>query len=377
MSKTAIILFSGFNMRALLAFIRTLEKNALPYYIIASAKDDPIFNTLYEKKVIVTREKQALHLQDITHAIEVLQITVKADNYLIAPSTEALNRFVLKHRNLFTQLKCLIPLVEEDLYIQISDKYSFSMLCSEYNITVPKEYTNPTSSHLPLVAKPKAYVSKEGEIYAPQIIKTIKELEAFLTSHKQDDFYFQEYVNGRSIYLLYYFDENKNIFKFSQENLIQQENGKSMLLAKSANYHNNKISSKFEYLFTSINFRGLVMIELKLMNDKFYMIEANPRFWGPSQLFVDAKINLFDNFLVDFNLIKSVILEVQKQQSTYYYWDDGISENIDNRKNLAFYNYDKEHFNQNKKLLTQIEIYNRSDIKPEKKGKNESKNRKA
>jgi hypothetical protein len=36
-------------------------------------------------------------------------------------------------------------------------------------------------------------------------------------------------------------------------------------------------------------FYGLVMIEVKEYDNQFYMIEANPRLWGPSQLILDAK----------------------------------------------------------------------------------------
>ena len=45
------------------------------------------------------------------------------------------------------------------------------------------------------------------------------------------------------------------------------------------------------------------MVEVKHLSNKNYMIEANPRFWGPSQLFVDAGINLFEAFLVDNGLL--------------------------------------------------------------------------
>ena len=43
------------------------------------------------------------------------------------------------------------------------------------------------------------------------------------------------------------------------------------------------------------------------------MIEANPRFWGPSQLFVDAGFNLFESFLFDYNIIETLPLDNQKK----------------------------------------------------------------
>ncbi len=369
MSKTAIILFSGFNMRALYAFMRTLEKDTIPYYIIASSNDDEIFQTYYKSKVVTTREYKALDLKDIINSIETLQHTIQAEDYFIAPSTEALNRFLLEHRSIFEDLKCTIPLVEKKLYELISDKYSFGVMCKKYNITIPKEYNDLNQDNLPLVAKPKKYFGSNGNTYTPQIITNVKEMESFYSKYKRDDFYFQEYIDGRCVYLLFYFDKNQKAYKFSQENLIQQENGKSMLLATSSLFHNDDISSRFEDLFSGMGFRGLVMIELKLMDGKFIMIEANPRFWGPSQLFVDAGINFFNYLLKDYSILqKGNIANSKSSQKTMYFWDDGISKNIDNRKELAFYNYTRKDFEQDKSELSKIEIYNRDDTKDFQKG---------
>lgn len=48
-----ILIFSGFNPRAVLAFIRTLEKNNISDYgIIANGICDRIFLTKYASKVI-------------------------------------------------------------------------------------------------------------------------------------------------------------------------------------------------------------------------------------------------------------------------------------------------------------------------------------
>lgn len=364
MSKKVVVIFSGFNMRAVYAFMRTLDKNSIDYAIIASSDKDDIFKTVYKKNVLAIRKHRELHLKDIIETLEKVQSVLQSDSYLIAPSTEALNRFLLKHRTVFDDLKCTTPLVEKELYEQISDKYNFGMLCKDYHIAIPREYSDLEDVKLPLVVKPKKYFGSNGEIYAPQILRDIKELKNFIAKYNKDDFYFQEYVDGRCIYLLYYFDKNKKVHKFSQENLIQQENGKSMLLAKSSRIHNDDISSKFEELFVSINFRGLVMVELKLMKNQFVMIEANPRFWGPSQLFVDANINFFNYLLEDYDISKFQDTKSNKlPEKTLYFWDDGISKDINSRQELTFYNYTREDFESDKSILNKIEIYNKEDTK--------------
>ena len=56
-----ILIFSGFNPRAVLAFIRTLEKNNISDYgIIANGICDRIFLTKYASKVIYVRKEKRI-----------------------------------------------------------------------------------------------------------------------------------------------------------------------------------------------------------------------------------------------------------------------------------------------------------------------------
>jgi len=358
--QKGILVFSGFNTRAVIAFIRTLEKNNVLYGIIAKSNIDDIFQTDYAKKVVAIRDTIQLNLKDILNSIEKAKFNLRCNEYIIAPSTEALNRFILEHIDSFEDKKCIFPTVERKLYEKISNKYSFETMCKEFRINTPEEYLIIQNSSFPFVAKPKQYFSDNHQIYAPIIINSDTELKKFLYDYNQEDFYFQEYVNGRCIYLLYYFYKNNKIDKFSQENFLQQENGKSMLVAKSSDYHNSSISNKFEKLFSSISFRGFVMIELKYNNNGFFMIEANPRFWGPSQLFVDANVNLFESFLIDYDILKEKKV-VKNEKNAIYFWDDGVSENFEERKGLAYYNYTKKELREELLVLNKIEIFNKKD----------------
>ena len=355
------LIFSGFNIRAVIAFIRTLEDKRVHYAIIAKSESDDIFQTIYADKVVAIREYISLDLDDMVAVIKSVQSMFEEDRFIIAPSSEALNRFFLDYRETFKELHCELPLVDKSLYEMVSDKYAFGKVCFKSDITVPLHSDKIDDFVLPFVAKPKKYVSENGKIYSPEIIQTIEALEAFKSRKNLKDFYFQEYIEGRSIYLLYYVDKEQNIYKYSQENLMQQENGKSMLLAKSSSFHNHKISLKFEKLLRNIQFRGLIMIELKLQNDKFFMIEANPRFWGPSQLFVDAGCNLFEIFLYDYGVIGKIENCCLTGGDFIYFWDDGISENFKDRNKVAYYNYDIEKFQSDLSKLKQIEIFNRKD----------------
>ncbi len=356
-----IIIFSGYNTRAIIAFIRTLEKHSIEYCIIAKSDQDDIMYTRYRDRVCAIRTKTALDLGDLTASINTIsQRFQPAHEFVIAPSTEALNRFILTHQKHFENLHCIFPTVGKPLYELISDKYSFGQLCKKHHISIPKEFNTFETAQPPFVAKPIRYVSSSGKIESPQIIKTKKDLNQFIKNHETADFYYQEFIDGQSFYLLYYFFKDGSILKYSQENLLQQENGKSILIAQSSDIHTHEISTHFERLFNSTGFYGLVMIEIKLHNNIAYMIEANPRFWGPSQLFIDADVNFFEALLYDFGLLPDKP-NTSIAKKAFYFWDDGISVNYQSRNDVAYYNYSKIQFKKNRDFLQKIEIFNKND----------------
>ena len=157
--------------------------------------------------------------------------------------------------------------------------------------------------------------SEELHISQPAISQSIKKLEdqiggtLFLRSNKGMDLtsegkMFYEYVKGRSYYLLFYFGKFGNIKKFSQENLAQQFEGKSIIAAISSTIHKENICTQYETLFKEINYHGFVMVELRKNHTGYYMIEANPRFWGPSQLLINCNTAFFEEFLYDYGFLK-------------------------------------------------------------------------
>lgn len=357
-----VILFSGYNMRAVYAFIRTLEKQTIPYSIIASSDDDEIFQTAYKKHVSVIRHHKHLEVEDIVASIKAVQKKSDSKSYLIAPSTEALNRLLLEYKSVFDNLNCTIPLVDKKIYEEVSDKYSFGKLCLKYNILIPKEYS-ALNIQVPCVAKPKTYVSRYSKkIFKPILITNNNQLEDFMNNHHIDDFYYQEFLEGRSLYLLYYFYKDGMFMKFSQENFIQQSHGRSILAAKSAAYHMSEHSIPYENLFQTIGYTGLVMIEVKETKNSVYMIEANPRFWGPSQLFVDAEINFFEALLYDYGLLLTrPENNLVSNNVTSYFWDDGVSYLEKNIDFTAFHNYSKQQFLNEYDQWKNSNILNRED----------------
>jgi len=359
-SKKIIIIFSGYNDRAVISFIRTLEKNTIKYVVIARGAEDLIFRTRYKNRVAIVRADQALTLVLLREYIAIIRGEFGGREFCIAPSTEALNRFLLKARSSLKDIGVTVPLVSENTYISVSDKKVFGMVCEKNNILIPKEYLSFLDVVYPFVAKPKEYFSQNGEVFTPFLIFDKGQKTRFAERCCLDDFYFQEYIEGKSIYLLYYFYKNGEVVKFSQENLMQQAGGGSMLAAISSSYHETGESSKYESLFRAIGFYGLVMVELKITSRGNYMIEANPRFWGPSQLFVDSGVNLFESFLFDYGFMKNKPGSHPSVQAKYL-WFNGIQRSNENTMPPVFYDACDEELRKNPKSWLQYDVFNHPD----------------
>ncbi|MBU5349298.1 ATP-grasp domain-containing protein [Paenibacillus lautus] len=330
-TSRTFILFSGFNTRAVLTLCRIFTKHKITFFIIALDQNDPINLTAYSSHVQWIREKRQLDLDEFIEAIEHIRKRCEVDKVTIVPSTEALNRFILDHRGFLKDKNISVPLVSKDLYELISNKYSFGELCAEKGMAIPNEIDllARSESNYPIVAKPRSYSTTNA--ISPVIINHQSEMLEFQRLNNMDDFYFQEYVNGESYYLLYSIDKNGRVVSFSQKNYIQQGNGKSIVLAVSADIHNESIGEKYKQLFLELGYFGIVMVEIKRAADNDYMIEANPRFWGPLQLTMDCNVPIVELWL---KMCGCELQEESKASPPYvdgeYLWLSGLLKSIKN-----------------------------------------------
>lgn len=342
-ARKTIVVFSGFNQRAVIAFIRTLTKNGLDFSIVALSEDDPILLTEYKDRVSVVRNDKKLEINDLTRCLHIVKEQNNVDELFIVPSTEALNRFLLCNRKVFESIGCSIPLVDEDLYYRISDKKPFCDLCSKYGINVPREVEFNESS-IPFVVKPKRY-DLAGALSSPIIVDSKQVYDSLQFNERNS--YCQEFLSGKSYYLLYYISKDKTVHRLLQENLVQQPFGKSIIAARIL--QDTLDDEKFVNMFLSEGYYGLVMVEIRIVDGQLYMIEANPRLWGPSQLFVDFGDNLFDCFLEDNGF--EVIHNAQIDTNALYYWNGGMSGNVVYHNKTDF----------NFALFIEHDIYKRED----------------
>ena len=217
MMNQAVLVISGYNIRAVVAFCRWATAHDVKFHIIAKSKEDPIFLTDYKDRVCFTRDSPQLRHEHFHTWVDSLCRKNDYQRIILLPSTEYLNRFLLENRNSIESWDCIIPLVDERLYKNISDKYSFVKLCKAYGLDIPAEF-NHIPEHLPFVAKPRSNYTAEGNQLTPHLIHNSQDLENFCSNYEANDYFFQQFVDGRSFYLLAYIGKNglDNNIIFSQ-----------------------------------------------------------------------------------------------------------------------------------------------------------------
>lgn len=360
MDSKSVLIFSGNNQRAVIAFCRYAKTEQITFDIIANGDDDTIFQTSYSQEVLAIRPKNELEIGSFLNYCKEVRQKRNVKRILILPSTEFLNRFLLSNRKILLENQIEFGLCDENTYSLISDKYRFSEFCRSEGIPVPKD-SSQIPEKFPFVVKPKSYGKELSKINEkPILVFSENDLKRINRLENLSEYYFQEYIDGPSFYLLFYFSKDGGVSIFSQENLIQQDDGASMIMAKSSSIHSQEITQKFIHAFQKISFSGLVMVETKYDGHNFVMIEANPRLWGPSQLILDSNMSLFDDFSLD-NKLKHTKEDKTYKPGVFYFWSGGLISNLKEEKNPKFYQYSKDQFYKDYHKLIASDIYLKND----------------
>jgi predicted ATP-grasp superfamily ATP-dependent carboligase len=327
-SGRGVLILSGYNIRAVVAFCRWAGAHGIACHLVARDAGDPIFLTAYRERVLLTRTSAALTVADIAAWIAELRGHHGYRDVLLLPSTEFLNRFMLAQRAALEAAGAIVPLCDAALYQRLSDKYSFGQLCADAGIPVPAEHAALPDT-FPFVAKPRSYAAISARQLKPYLIHDAAGLARFRRHEDPADYYYQQFVTGRSLYLLAYCPRNGAPVLFSQENLIQQKDGGSIILARVDDFHHQPQAAAYVELLASTGFHGLVMIEVRQdpKSGQCYMIEANPRLWGPMQLVVDHAAGIFDAFLRDYGFEPAD--HAVQAPGGLYFWCGGLADGAD------------------------------------------------
>ncbi|MBI5767163.1 MAG: hypothetical protein HZA93_05160 [Verrucomicrobia bacterium] len=316
---------SGYNFRAVLAFCRALRLARLPIAIVACTRDDPIFRTRYARNVVYLRPGHKLDVVQFAAATALARSHTGAARCVLAPASEYLVRWALQHRTALESAGCDLPLPDAATYFRVTEKASLTSFCRGFGLPVPAEIPEASPATLPCVAKPRWNVAPDGRSLYPWLLRTPADLARFAAEARPQDFFFQEWVEGRSFYLLFHLPAHGAATRYSQENLAQQPGGKSMVLARAADLHRTPEAGRWEAMLRATGFHGLVMLELRQRGSEFVLIEANPRLWGPLQLCVDGCPRLLANYLAEHTGTAPAPLAARPPRDLpHYLWLGGV-----------------------------------------------------
>jgi predicted ATP-grasp superfamily ATP-dependent carboligase len=346
------IIFSGANERAVIAAAKNLLKNGKKFSIIARSSNDVIYKSFLKKYVFINREEETIDLDDIINCLIKIQDKIK-DELFYLPTTESINRLFLENKGvILSRCKINISIPDIDNYKILSDKLNFINLAKEFGIIAPDEILNPFECSLPIVAKPKFEFDKFGRKIYPELIFTDSQRKSFLSKNSEENFFFQNYIDGQSYYYLFFFKKNGEVCSLFQKNIAQQPNGKSILLAELCECPSNIFLNKIKKCISSVNFYGFCMVELIIKDGKDYLIELNPRLWGPFDLAVKGGFSVDWLEKDDFQFYPSKINGRGK-----YSWLSGILKTKKNKGVIRWFPGQKKNYFLNLYKFIKNDVY--------------------
>lgn len=295
------MVLGGGNDRAVIAFLRALRACGRRAFIAARTPADRVLRTQFRRDVAWVRPTDDLDMDVFADCVAHIRSHGFTGTLVVFPSTEYLNTFLLGHRASIEAMGCEIPLVPERLYAQLTGKRSAAAFFAAAGIDPPHEATaGAAGCAAPVVAKPLANVSASGESLYPHLLATDADVAAFMREHDPGEYFLQEYVHGESHYLLFFLSrDGRTELAWSQRNLLQQPDGKSMLLAEASDFHRSGTARRILSALRDVGFHGLGMVEVMRAPGRDVFIEMNPRIWGPAQFCLDQRQPLLQSFIGD------------------------------------------------------------------------------
>ena len=294
----AAVLFSGHNERAVFTLCRFLANAGQPFHIVSSGHEDMIYRTSWSSRVIWQRTSASLDLP----LMATIHDAVRRQGHVpaLCSTSEYLNRYALEQQHSMRKQGWHWMLPRSEVYMALSDKSSSPALMHTLVGIAPPPLQPVGSWQAPCVLKPVRNIL-HGRVRYPVLCRTTSELQVAMAEANEDDWFSQEWIEGQSHYLCAYLDSHGGWEAFWQKNLIQQPNGKSIVLATTGSNPGLDVDRLMRELHL-LGYRGPFMMEIiEDGRGRLHFIEVNPRFWGPLELCRRALPALLQRFLNDMN----------------------------------------------------------------------------
>lgn len=322
-----IIVLADQNQRAAVAIFRSLKASGVECLPIFSV-DTKVSRTFIGRSGFCSFKGRIYRYDDSSeHAFigSLCEISKEVGECVLFPVGERLLRWAIGRKDDLSRGGVIVPTVDLDRYLAVSNKSSFIDLAEVAGLARPREL-----EALPALFKHKFVVKgkrgNEGEssvLSAPILVESeesfrgLIDLNLDLSKHL-----IQEFIDGPSYYYCALYDQGEKLSFFSQKTLAQEPDGKSVIKAHPVSLPDELVRC-LDGMMRSLRWYGVAMIEIKRANGRWYAIECNPRFWGPLQLAVDNGVDfpLHLWLLVD---SKSTSIHCDRESAGYgYIWISG------------------------------------------------------
>jgi hypothetical protein len=353
----AILIFTGHNNRAVVALCRALSSINVAFHLVASSETDPIFKTSWASFVSLTRSDRQV---DLALFDSVRRSVDNNQELLYCPTTEFINVFVLENRNELENLGFTVILPSTDIYGQLTNKSQSIHLIKNISDLKSPQHISWQVAKAPCIFKPNSNL-QDGEVLYPIMCLIQSKVEETKQRLDPKQWFVQKYIQGQSYYLCGYLSRNGGVRYYWQTNLMQQQNGKSIVLARTGANLDIDENQFFDGLANMGYFGPCMMEIIEEADGQLNFIEINPRFWGPLQLGVDACPEMIGLYASDLGFSSIRDLPPQKKNDTthWYAWANGAQ----THKCHVYPTADLLSDIERQKLLNKHDVYSRNDTR--------------
>jgi len=238
-----------------------------------------------------------------------VEYTGKFRNQILFPMTDVTLAEVLLKRMDFPK-SLLIPFVDYDTYMQVTDKINLFQLGKELNLPIPTSFMSTEFENtenliemvkkngFPLVVKPSfsKIRTKKGWMNASvHYANDEKRLREILSYDLFQSFPFlvQERIEGPGVGIFLLMKNGEVIAKFSHKRIREKPpSGGVSVLCESIEPPEEALHASVK-LLAKLHWTGVAMVEFKIDREKNIakLLEVNARFWGSLQLAIFSGVD--------------------------------------------------------------------------------------
>jgi len=184
-------------------------------------------------------------------------------------------------------------------YHVLHDKQAFSSICNQLKIPAPKSYTLNMMQAIPesgVVFKPVSGSSARGVKYFTNRNRLLE-----YASKYNRPFIIQDYIEGTGGGISFFANSGKIESCYLHKRLAEWpiSGGSSTMRTEMNHPQQDAIIQNARQIVKHVNWSGFCMLELKLQDNAYYFIEANPRIWGSVGQGLANGVNYFQKLLPD------------------------------------------------------------------------------